>query len=63
MSEWYDGVFGGSVVEKIGLINVGVDGGVVDDGCIMFYVFEGVFWSVEEWVNVDVESVFLLFFR
>ena len=30
--EGHDGAFGGRVVEEVGAANVGVDGGVVDNG-------------------------------
>lgn len=43
-----NGALGGSVIQEIGSTNVGVDGGVVDDGVALSHVGKDVFGEVEE---------------
>ena len=55
-SEGDDGAFGGGVVEEVGPADVGVYGGVVDDGAAAGHVWQGVFGEVEVGVDVGVEG-------
>lgn len=52
-----DGTFGGGVVQKIGATDVGVDGGVVDDGVTRFHVLKSVLGDVEIRVDIGVEGL------
>jgi hypothetical protein len=58
--EGNNGALGRCVVEQVGAANVGVNRGVVEDGCARLHVGQGVLGQVEEWVNVGVEGVYPL---
>lgn len=55
-----DGSLGRSIVEQIRSADVGVDGGVVDDGAAVLHVWEKVFGEVEHRMDVHIESVYPL---